>query len=104
MAGLKLMSQGGYNPKIATHLLDDATGQRAINTKVYSGDLRSWFKPKAVDPVFSCIPSGETIYLGLDNDGDDRWLVWDSTVWVAKSPILDETENLQIYYTEDLMG
>lgn len=103
MAGLKLMSQGGYNPKIATHLLDDATGQRAINTKVYSGDLRSWFKPKAVEPVFSCIPGGETIYLGLDNNGDDRWIVWDTPVWVAKSPILDETENLQIYYAENLV-
>lgn len=103
MAGLKLMTQGGFNPKIAPHLLDDATGQRAINTKVYSGDLRSWFKPKAVEPVFSCIPGGETIYLGLDNSDNDRWLVWDTPVWVAKSPILDETENLQIYYTENLV-
>ena len=40
MAGLKLMTQGGFNPKVAAHLLDNATGQRAVNTKVYAGDLR----------------------------------------------------------------
>ena len=104
MAGLKLMSQGGFNPKIAAHLLDEATGQRAINTKVYSGDLRSWFKPKAVTPNFSCIENGETIYKSVDDSNDDRWLVWDSTVWVARSPLLDETipAGSNIFYTENL--
>jgi hypothetical protein len=104
MAGLKLMSQGGYNPKIAAHLLDEATGQRAINTKVYSGDLRSWFKPKAVNPSFSCIENGQTIYKSVDEDSDNRWLVWDSNVWVARSPLIDETlpAGSNIFYTENL--
>ncbi len=105
MAGLKLMSQGGYNPKIASHLLDEATGQRAINTKVYSGDLRSWFKPKAVQPAFACIENGQTIYKSVDEANDARWLVWDSNVWVARSPLLDETmpAGSNIFYTENLV-
>lgn len=104
MAGIKLMTQGGYNPKIAAHLLEEATGQRAVNTKVYSGDLRSWFKPKAVTPAFNCSVTPETIYKSKDEDSDDRWLVWDSTVWVARSPLLDETlpAGSNIFYTENL--
>lgn len=105
MAGLKLMTQGGFNPKIAAHLLDDATGQRAINTKVYAGDLRGWFKSKPVTPSFSTIANGETIYKILDQSNDDRWIVWDSTVWAARSPLLDETQppGSNIFYTENLV-
>lgn len=104
MAGLKLMTQGGFNPKVAAHLLDNATGQRAVNTKVYAGDLRGWYKSKAVTPGFSTIANGETIYKILDQSNDDRWIVWDSTVWAARSPLLDETQppGSNIFYTENL--
>ena len=101
MAGLKLMTQGGYVPRVAPHLLQDNEGQRAINTKLYAGDLRSWFKPKAVTPSFSCMPNGETIYKGKTNSNDAVWIVWDSVTNVTKNPIVDETEVMSIYYTED---
>tara|TARA_R110000772_G_scaffold3256_3_gene11774 strand:+ start:11125 stop:12954 length:1830 start_codon:yes stop_codon:yes gene_type:complete len=100
MAGLKLMTQGGYVPRVAPHLLQDNEGQRAINTKLYAGDLRSWFKPKAVTPGFSCIPNGETIFKGKTNGGDAVWIVWDSVTNVTKNPIVDETQAMSIYYTE----
>ena len=98
------MTQGGFNPKVAAHLLDNATGQRAVNTKVYAGDLRGWYKSKAVTPAFSTIANGETIYKILDQSNDDRWIVWDSTVWAARSPLLDETQppGSNIFYTENL--
>jgi len=44
MAGLKIMTQGGYVPRVAAHLLADNEAQLALNTKLYSGDLRSWKK------------------------------------------------------------
>ncbi len=101
MAGLKLMTQGGYTPRVAAHLLADSEAQRAINTKLYAGDLRGWYKSAKVTPAFSCIESGEAIYKTKNNSGDDRWLVWDSAVSVALNPVIDDTQESSIYYSEN---
>lgn len=101
MAGLKLMTQGGYVPRVAAHLLQDNEAQRAINTKLYAGDLRGWFKPSALTPEFQTIDLGETIFKMKDPDEGNRWVVWDSVVSVARSPIIDESEPYSIYYTEN---
>lgn len=101
MAGLKLMTQGGYVPRVAAHLLQDNEAQRAINTKLYAGDLRGWYKSAPVTPAFQCIELGETLYKIKDPDQDNRWLVWDSVVTVALNPIIDDTNPSSIYYTEN---
>jgi len=101
MAGLKLMTQGGYVPRVAAHLLQDNEAQRAINTKLYAGDLRGWYKSAPVTPAFQCIEFGETLYKIKDPDQDNRWLVWDSVVTVALNPIIDDTNPSSIYYTEN---
>ncbi len=101
MAGLKLMTQGGYIPRVAAHLLQDNEAQRAINTKLYAGDLRGWYKSAKVTPAFDCIESGETIYKIKNPSEDDRWLVWDSVVSVALNPVIDDTQPSSIYYSEN---
>jgi hypothetical protein len=101
MAGLKLMTQGGYVPRVAAHLLQDNEAQRAINTKLYAGDLRGWYKPSAVTPAFECIEFGETLYKMKTNSQDDRWVVWDSVVSAVLNPIVDDSEASSIYYTEN---
>jgi hypothetical protein len=101
MAGLKLLTQGGYVPRVAAHLLQDSEAQRAINTKLYAGDLRGWYKPSAVTPAFECIEFGETLYKMKTNSQDDRWVVWDSVVSAVLNPIVDDSEASSIYYTEN---
>jgi len=101
MAGLKLMTQGGYVPRVAAHLLQDNEAQRAINTKLYAGDLRGWYKSAPATPAFQCIEFGETLYKIKDPDQDNRWLVWDSVVTVALNPVIDDTNPSSIYYTEN---
>lgn len=101
MAGLKLMTQGGYIPRVAAHLLQDNEAQRAINTKLYAGDLRGWYKSSKVTPSFDCIEFGETIYKIKTQSGDDRWVVWDSVVSVALNPVIDDTQESSIYYSEN---
>lgn len=101
MAGLKLMTQGGYVPRVAAHLLQDNEAQRAINTKLYAGDLRGWYKSTPVTPAFECIDFGETLYKIKDPAQDNRWLVWDSVVTVALNPVIDDTNPSSIYYTEN---
>lgn len=101
MAGLKLMTQGGYNPRAAAHLLQDNEAQRAINTKLYAGDLRAWFKPSYVMPLFEVAVNTKTIYKGKDDAGDDLWLAWLPEVDVVRNPITDSLNPMSIYYTGD---
>ena len=101
MAGLKLMTQGGYVPRVAPHLLADNEAQRAINTKLYAGDLRSWKKPLPLEPAVF-VPSGtQSIYKGKDLAGDPHWISWQNDVDVVKSPLTDAGNPTVIYYTGD---
>jgi hypothetical protein len=101
MAGLKLMTQGGYVPRVAAHLLQDNEAQRAINTKLYAGDLRSWQKPLPVYPSFVVPTDTGSIYRGKNPSGDQRWIAWSGDVDVALNPIVDDTNPMSIYYTGD---
>lgn len=99
MAGLKLMTHGGYVPRVAPHLLQDNEAQRAVNTKLYAGDLRSWYKPKPVTPLFGLPAGANTIYKGKDEDGDALWISWTDDVDVVRNPITDDSNPMSIYYT-----
>jgi hypothetical protein len=101
MAGLKLMTQGGYVPRVAAHLLQDNEAQRAVNTKLYAGDLRSWYKPSYVQPFFEVPVNTEAIYRGKDTGGNELWLTWLNEVDVARNPITDSSNPMSIYYTGD---
>jgi len=100
MAGLKLMTTGGYVPRVAPHLLQDNEAQKAINTKLYSGVLRAWRKPLPITPVVNVAASTETIYKGLKSSGDDLWLAWSTDVDVVSSP-LESASPMMVFYTGD---
>lgn len=101
MAGLKIMTTGGYTPRVAAHLLQDNEAQKALNTKLTAGDLRSWKKPQSlVNRVF--VPEEtKTIFKGKKIGGDDLWLSWVNDVDVIRSPLADNINNMSIYYTGD---
>ena len=100
MAGLKLMTTGGYVPRVAPHLLQDNEAQKAVNTKLYSGVLRAWKKPLPISPVIT-VPAGtETIYKGMKTTGDDLWLAWTKDVDVVSSP-LESASPMMVFYTGD---
>lgn len=100
MAGLKIMTSGGYVPRVAPHLLNDNEAQKALNAKLYSGVLKSWRKPASISPRVITPAGTETIYKGLEADGDDAWYSWTSDVDVASSP-LESASPMMIYYTGD---
>ena len=100
MAGLKLMAMGGYVPRVAPHLLNDNEAQKALNTKLYAGDLRAWNKPGSLDvPVFVS-ENTTTIYKGRNTANNGRWIAWNTDVDVAKSPV-PGSEYMNIFYTGD---
>lgn len=101
MAGLHLKAFGGFVPRVASHLLQDNEAQKAVNTKLYSGTLRSWNKPAALDPAVLVSPATKTIYAAKNVSGDNVWMAWTTEVDVVNSPIQSETQSFTIYYTGD---
>lgn len=100
MAGLKLMTSGGYVPRVAPHLLNDNEAQKALNAKLYSGVLRSWFKPAPIRPFVTVADNTQTIYKGLNAFNNDQWLAWTTDVNVVSSP-LESASPMMIFYTGD---
>ena len=98
MAGLKLAAFAGIAPRVAPTLLKDNEAQSAINTKLYSGELRAWNKPGAVIGAAALSAPCMTIYKHKNVSGDALWLSWSTDVDVVPSPIYDSGEN-PIYYT-----
>lgn len=101
MAGLHLKAFGGFVPRVASHLLQDNEAQKAVNTKLYSGTLRSWNKPAALDPAVLVSPATKTIYAAKNVSGDNVWMAWTTEVDVVNSPIQSESQSFTIYYTGD---
>lgn len=101
MAGLKIMTQGGYVPRVAPHLLADNEAQMALNTKLYAGDLRSWRKLGLLSPSITVPVGTKTIFKGEKSNGDDLWLSWLEDVDVVRNPLTDENNPMSIYYTGD---
>jgi len=101
MAGLKIMTQGGYVPRVAAHLLADNEAQMALNTKLYSGDLRSWRKLGLLSPSITVQPDTKAIFKGKKSNGDPLWLSWLTDVDVVNNPLTDEDNPMSIYYTGD---
>ena len=98
MAGLKLAAFAGIAPRVSVTLLKDNESQSAINTKLYSGELRPWNKPKTVAGANDLVGSCKTIYKHKDVAGDALWLSWSTDVDVVPSPVYSSGEN-PIYYT-----
>jgi hypothetical protein len=99
MAGLHLKAFGGFVPRVAAHLLQDQESQKAVNTKLYSGTLRSWKRPAHLDPSVTVSPATKTIYAAKNVSGDNVWMAWDEEVDVAPGPLTDETNAFVLYYT-----
>lgn len=98
MAGLKLNAFGGFVPRVAAHLLNDNEGQKAVNTKLYSGSLRPWFAPLG-SGIFPAAGT-QAIYKTKRANGSALWFAWQNAVDVVKSPLQD-TNSYSIIYTGD---
>jgi len=98
MAGLKLSAFAGIAPRVGVALLKDNEAETAINTKLYSGELRAWNKPHEVAGADNLVANAMSMYKHKNASGDNLWLSWTTDVNVVPSPIFDTGEN-PIYYT-----
>lgn len=103
MAGLKLQGFAGFVPRQSPYLLADGEAQKAVNTKLYSNEIRSWQKPGALSErryFDQFVPA--MIYRSVGSSGDDVWLGWEDDVDLVPGPIYDSGSPL--YYTGDTTG
>lgn len=100
MAGIKLAAFAGISPRTGPALLQDNEAQMAVNTKLYSGELRSWNTPQVLTPAAPIRPNALTIYKHTKSTGEDLWLSWATDVNVVPGPIY-ATGEYPIYYTGD---
>ena len=100
MAGLKLTAFAGIVPRSSDSLLKDNEAQTAVNTKLYSGELRSWNSPGPIAISASARPNSKTIYKQLKVDGSDLWLSFVNDVNAVPGPIYS-TGDYPTYYTGD---
>lgn len=98
MAGLKLSAFAGIAPRVGVALLQDNEAETAINTKLYSGELRAWNQPDNVTGANNLVADALSMYKHKNTSGGDLWLSWTTDVNVVPSPIFDTGEN-PIYYT-----
>ena len=98
MAGIKLQGFAGFVPRQSPYLLQEGEAQKAVNTKLYSNEVRSWQKPGVIDPrriISDYVPL--TIYRTIGASGDDLWLTFNKDVDIVPGPIYDTGYSL--YYT-----
>lgn len=99
MAGMKLEGFAGIVPKKSPQLLQDNEAQIAANTKLYSGEIRSWRRPGSLAPKQLPPFTPLSIYRMSNSSGDSLWVSWPTDVDVVPGPVYDSGS--PIYYTGD---
>lgn len=98
MSGFRISDFSGLVPRLAKQLLAPNQAQVATNCTLTSGDLRPRNGTRLVySPIFQ---NDIKSMFRMEKDGQEKWLVWDTDVDVARSPIAGNTER-RFYYTGD---
>lgn len=98
MTTISLSNFNGIVPRTGAANLQPVNAQIASNTKLHSGEIRSW-KDKVVE--YRTIQSGvQTIFKMEGPSGEGAWAEWTCDTDVAFSPLADLEEH-RIYYSEN---
>ena len=98
---ISIKSFSGEIPRIGNTLLNTSQAQYALNTKLWSGELRCRFEDSSVEEIEDAPSSGntyQTLYY-YERPGDDSiWLRWAESLSLAKGPVANDTYN-RVYVT-----
>jgi hypothetical protein len=97
MTGIAIQAFRGTKPRTSKRLIGDSLAQQALNCRITSGRLDPI---KGLGLVHTSLAAQiETIYRYRFRT-DDNWLVWDTTVDVAKSPVAQDSLG-RFYFSGD---
>lgn len=97
MPVLKLGNFTGIMPRLGRYYLPDNAAQTARNTKLFSGEIRSWMKPTLEYKVHD--PNTVSIYKLHGPGSSHQWLEWTVDTDVVRGPVAD-TDEIRLYYSE----
>jgi hypothetical protein len=99
MSAVKITTFFGILPKVSSELLPETAGQIARNANPISGDLVPFPYPVVVGNS-GLTGDVKTLYAFKDDNGDNRWLAWNTEVDVAIVTASGITDR-RFYYTGD---
>jgi hypothetical protein len=99
MSAVKITTFFGLFPKVSPELLPEMAGQVSNNTKLVSGDLVPFPSPVIVDNA-GITGEIKTLYAFKGDQGENRWLAWNTDVDVAIVTATGSTDR-RFYYTGD---
>lgn len=99
MTVIRVSGFGGIIPRLGKRLLPDTNAQYALNAQLFSGELRSWQKPKLLQ-TFSYEPQDVYHYRRRD-DGTDHYIPFPRKTDVVKAPIINDAYD-RLYWTDGI--
>lgn len=98
MTILRVSGFGGIIPRLGKRLLPDNNAQYALNSQLFSGELRSWNQPKLIIK-FPTVPDLQDVYHYRHKDGTDHYIPFTSRHDVVKAPIINDAFG-RLYWTD----
>lgn len=95
MAKIQMKVFKGRNPKIAKHLLQPENAQIAINTRMETGDVRSWKAPVKEQDLTAA--TYKTLYR-YDYASEEDWIADTADIDFVRAPLTDDTWE-RVYFT-----
>jgi hypothetical protein len=99
MSAVKITTFFGTFPKLSSELLPETAGQVALNAKLVSGDLDPFPTPVIVGNA-GITGIVKTLYAFKGDQGENRWLAWNTDVDVAIVTATGATDR-RFFYTGD---
>lgn len=92
---LRIAMFGGRVPRLAPRLLPDASAQQAMNTRLTSGELRPWWKPRVLASI--ALDRPKSVYRYMHN-GVAKFLAFRRATSVVESALINDAFG-RIYYS-----
>jgi len=100
MARLTIKNFDGEYPRTGATFLPENGAMEALNVRLYSGELRAWLGPQAVQGALATAGAVSIYRFENPTSQEVLWLSWDSDVDVQPTA-LNDVEDFRLYYTGD---
>lgn len=98
MTVLRVTNFGGLIPRAGERLLPDNAARVALNSKLLSGEIRSWWKPKELASLSTVAPLA---VFRFEHDGAEHFFESPFPAEVVKAPLINDKFK-RLYWTSPL--
>lgn len=99
MAVLRITAFGGIIPRLGKRLLPDNNAQYALNAQLFSGELRSWQKPRLLQRFSTTYQVQDVYHYRRRQDMVDHYIPFPRRTDVVRAPIINDAYG-RLYWTD----